>query len=70
MVYSKVEEVRNIDEIQHLVVRKALKNFNFKKNLEIHYDGELPSRSGVGSSSSFIVGFLNILNYIKNKKNY
>lgn len=68
VVYSKVEEVRYIDEIKHLVVKKALKNFDIKKNLEIHYDGELPSRSGVGSSSSFIVGFLNVLNFIKNKK--
>lgn len=68
VVYSKVEEVKNISDIKHNVVKKALLNYNLKKNLEIHYDGELPSRSGVGSSSSFIVGFLNILNYLKNKE--
>ena len=68
VVYSRVEEVKHIGDIKHTVVKNALKNFNIKKNLEIHYDGELPSRSGVGSSSSFIVGFLNILNYLKNKK--
>lgn len=68
VVYSKVEEVKNLNSIKHVVVKKALKNFNIKQNLEIHYDGELPSRSGVGSSSSFIVGFLNILNFINNRK--
>ena len=68
VVYSKVEEVKDINSIKHTVVKKALKKFNIKQNLEIHYDGELPSRSGVGSSSSFIVGFLNILNYLNNQK--
>ncbi len=68
VVYSKIEEVKKIDDIKHIVVKKALKNFNINTNLEIHYDGELPSRSGVGSSSSFIVGFLNILNFIKYNK--
>ena len=68
VVYSKVEEVKNLNNIKHIVVKEALKNLNIKQNLEIHYDGELPSRSGVGSSSSFIVGFLNVLNFIKNRK--
>ena len=37
-----------------------------KKNLEIHYDGDLPARSGMGSSSSFIVGLLNVINNFEN----
>ena len=37
-------------------------NKNDKRGLEIHYDGDFPSRSGIGSSSSFVVGLLNALN--------
>jgi D-glycero-alpha-D-manno-heptose-7-phosphate kinase len=63
--YSKIEQTKSIDEIKHIVVRKALKIYKIKEGLEIHYDGDMPSRSGVGSSSSFVVGLLNILNVYK-----
>jgi D-glycero-alpha-D-manno-heptose-7-phosphate kinase len=72
IVYSKVEQVNSINNIEHHVIRKGLKRYNIKNHLEIHYDGEMPAKSGVGSSSSFIVGFLNILENLKNnsiKKN-
>ena len=36
--------------------------------MEIHYDGDLPSRSGIGSSSSFTIGLINCLNLHLNKK--
>jgi D-glycero-alpha-D-manno-heptose-7-phosphate kinase len=36
--------------------------------LEIHYDGDLPSRSGMGSSSCFVVGMINLLNQYFEKK--
>tara|TARA_Y200000002_G_C22561769_1_gene612789 strand:+ start:38 stop:1021 length:984 start_codon:yes stop_codon:yes gene_type:complete len=62
IAYSKVEEVKSINEIKHKVVKEVLRNKKVKKHLEIHYDGDLPSKSGVGSSSSFIVGMLNTIN--------
>lgn len=65
--YSIVEEVKKISEIKHKAVRDILKYLNLKKNLEIHYDGDLPSKSGVGSSSSFVVGLLNCI-YCFNKQ--
>jgi D-glycero-alpha-D-manno-heptose-7-phosphate kinase len=73
IVYSKIEEVKNINDIKHSVVKSVLKSFRkenfFKKSgLEIHYDGDLPSRTGVGSSSAFVVGFLNLLNSFFNKR--
>jgi len=73
IVYSKIEMVKNINDIRHSVVKSALKSFEkekiFKKSgLEIHYDGDLPSRTGVGSSSAFVVGLLNLLNNFFNKK--
>jgi len=71
IVYSSIELVKKIDEINHPVVRMALKKY-YKNNLglEIHYDGDLPSRSGMGSSSVFVVGLLNVLNkYLHNSTN-
>ncbi len=66
--YSLIEEVKKISQIKHNVVKKALLSENFKKKLEIHYDGDLPARSGMGSSSSFVVGLLNGLSAL-NKVN-
>lgn len=58
IVYSIVENVRNIDEIQHPAARAVLSLLGVTKGLEIHHDGDLPARSGLGSSSAFTVGLL------------
>ena len=68
--YSKVEEVRRIDQIHHPAVRAILLNSKIKDGLEIHYDGDLPARSGMGSSSSFVVGLLNVINKYEGKKSF
>ena len=67
-VWSKDETVKEINQIKHKVVREMLKYFKFKDGLEIHYDGDLPARSGIGSSSVFIVGLMNLLYNFKGKK--
>ena len=61
IVYSKIENVKNINQIKHKGVKQLLNYLNISNGLEIHYDGDLPSRSGMGSSSCFIVGLLNAL---------
>ena len=61
IVYSKIESVNEIESINHPSVREVLKYLNYPKGLEIHHDGDLPARSGLGSSSSFTVGILNAL---------
>jgi D-glycero-alpha-D-manno-heptose-7-phosphate kinase len=61
IVYSQVETVRDIEEIQHPAVRCVLREMGCSSGLEIHHDGDLPARSGLGSSSSFTVGLLNAL---------
>lgn len=61
IVYSKIESVNSLDEIQHPAVRGVLKHAGVQIGLEIHHDGDLPARSGMGSSSSFTVGLLNAL---------
>lgn len=61
IVYSKIENCVSIDEIEHPAVRAVLKYMACDSGLEIHHDGDLPARSGLGSSSSFTVGLLNAL---------
>ncbi len=68
IVWSKIEKVNNIKQIQHHAIRGILEHYKFNKGLEIHYDGDLPARSGMGSSSSFVVGLINAL-FTMDKKN-
>ncbi len=65
IVYSKVESVKEIEEIEHPSVRAVLSTLGTSAGLEIHHDGDLPARSGLGSSSSFTVGLINVINAMK-----
>ena len=59
ILWRIVEEVKDIDDIQHPIVREALKKFGFDKiGLDISYIGDLPGGSGMGSSSSFTAALL------------
>lgn len=61
IAYSVMESVKTIDEIKHPAVRSCLQHLAIKDGLEIHHDSDLPKQSGLGSSSSFAVGLLNVL---------
>ena len=61
IVYSKVETVNDIGEIQHPAVRAVMGELRVSTGMEIHHDADLPARSGLGSSSSFTVGLINAL---------
>jgi D-glycero-alpha-D-manno-heptose-7-phosphate kinase len=61
IVYSHIENVKHNDEIQHPAVRAVLNWAKVADGVEIHHDGDLPARSGLGSSSSFTVGLLHAL---------
>jgi D-glycero-alpha-D-manno-heptose-7-phosphate kinase len=67
IVYSKYEHINEIDEIIHPAVRETFRFMDIKEGLEIHHDGDLPARSGLGSSSSFTVGLLHALYALKGK---
>lgn len=58
IVWSEIETPNEVDEIKHPVVRAAIGYVGFQEGLEIHHNGDLPARSGLGSSSSFAVGLL------------
>jgi D-glycero-alpha-D-manno-heptose-7-phosphate kinase len=61
VVYSKIETVQTVDEITHSAAREILNFLAVDRGVEIHHDGDLPARSGMGSSSSFTVGLLHAL---------
>lgn len=67
IVYSRIENVKTADEIEHPAVRAVLKWAEVQEGLEIHHDGDLPARSGLGSSSSFTVGLLNALQGLRGR---
>jgi D-glycero-alpha-D-manno-heptose-7-phosphate kinase len=54
-----------VDEIEHPAVRECLQYLKLEQGLEIHHDGDLPARSGLGSSSSFVVGLLHALHALQ-----
>lgn len=65
--YSVTEIVSPIDSIKHPVIRESLKLLGLKSNLEIISIAELPSKTGLGSSSCFTVGLLNALHTYKDE---
>ena len=65
IVYAKTEQVNRTAEIEHPSVRECLRFMKVRRGVEIHYDGDLPARTGLGSSSSFTVGLLHTLYALK-----
>jgi len=59
--YSTTEIVKDVNEIKHPTVREALKLLGLKAHLEIVSIGDVPSKTGLGSSGSFTIGLLNAL---------
>lgn len=66
LVYSKIEQVGDIDKIEHPLVRNAAKYLDMHE-LRINYEADLPARTGLGTSSSFAVGLLNAFYALKGK---
>jgi len=66
VVYSVTELTAAVDEIEHPSVRECLRYLGFHdRGVEIQHGGDLPARSGIGSSSAFTVGLLNALHALK-----
>lgn len=61
LAYSKVECVQNLEDIVHGPYRECLRRCGFEKDIELSYTAELPSFSGLGTSSTFLVSLLNAL---------
>lgn len=61
VVWSQIEEVNQHHDIRHPAVRAILDYLNINQGVEIHHQGDLPARSGLGSSSAFTVGLLHAM---------
>lgn len=67
VVWSHIEVVSSIAEILHPAVREGLRFLGFDDSfgLEIHHQGDLPARAGMGSSSAFAVGLIKTLTALR-----
>ena len=63
--YSKTEIADSVDDIEHPIVREALRFLEFESGLEIVSLADVPARTGLGSSGAFTVGLLNALHAYK-----
>ena len=66
--YFETETVNNIDLIKNLRIRETLKYFKIKDPLYISTISDLPYNTGLGSSSSFLVGLIHAIFLLKNMK--
>ena len=56
--YAQTERVNSVDEIKHPAIRNAMKWLGLER-IALNYDADVPSKTGLGTSSSFSVGMLN-----------
>src|SRR5512133_2568028 len=63
--YSETETVNNIDELKHPLLREAMRKTGVTQGIEISSIADIPSGTGMGSSSSFTVGLLHCLYAVK-----
>ena len=66
--YSRYEEVTDPDQVQHDLVRPALKLLGIKNNVEIVSMADVPAGTGLGSSSTYLVGLLTSLYELKRER--
>jgi D-glycero-alpha-D-manno-heptose-7-phosphate kinase len=59
--YSSSEIVDHVDAVQHTTAREALRHFGITNGIEIVSIADIPAGTGLGSSSSYLVGLLNAL---------
>lgn len=64
--YSKTERINNVEDIQHPAIRNAMKMLDMHE-IRLTYEADLPARSGLGTSSSFVIGMLNAFYALKGK---
>lgn len=59
--YREIEHVKTLDELKHVPLREALRYCGFDRDVELHHIADLPAKTGLGSSSSFVVSLLQAL---------
>ena len=65
--YSKSEVIKNKKKIKHRLIKQILSNYK-NENIDLNFIADMPSRTGLGSSSTFAVSLLTALEILSNKK--
>ncbi len=65
--YSRIETVGDAAALQHPVVRSVVQHFALTEPLDLSIMADLPARSGLGSSSSFTVGLINLVHALQKR---
>lgn len=68
IMWSRMENVDKIDDIKHPGVRGCLQYLGVSEGIEVNHAGDLPARSGLGSSSAFTVGMLHALHVLRGEE--
>lgn len=66
LVHNRFERVNNIEDIEHPLIRECMRLHDIHE-IRLTYEGDLPARTGLGTSSSFAVGMLNAFCALKGK---
>ena len=66
--YSITEHVNGLKNIKNNLIRSCMQYLNIKQRMEINISSDIPASSGLGASSSILVGLLKALHIYKNKK--
>ncbi len=65
--YYYREEAKNVDSIKHPTIRNLIKFKKLKQGISLYHYGDLPAKTGIGSSSSFTVGLSLGINHLQKK---
>ena len=66
LVHNRFERVNNINDIEHPLIRECMRLHDIHE-IRLTYEGDLPARTGLGTSSTFAVGMLNAFCALKGK---
>lgn len=66
LVHNRFERVNDLDEIEHPLIRECMKLHDIHE-IRLTYEGDLPARTGLGTSSTFAVGMLNAFCALKGR---
>jgi D-glycero-alpha-D-manno-heptose-7-phosphate kinase len=66
--YREIELVKRLDDLRHKPLREALRYCGFERDIELHHIADLPAKTGLGSSSSFVVSLLQALRALAGRK--
>ncbi len=66
LVYSRIERVTSVDDIEHPLIRNCMKFLDMHE-IRLTYEADLPAKTGLGTSSAFAVGLLNAFYAMKGK---